>query len=96
MLASHKRMIDRYFNSTDANAPGLLILALNNFEVEYYGEVRLIVSIMETGLIDLDYDYILDGGLQLDCAVLELDYKAVKAAFVGMAELIKLNKEWRG
>jgi len=95
MLASHKRMVNRYFHSTDAEAPGLTVLALKNSIKEHHGEVRLIVAIMETGLIDMDYDYILNGDLQIDCDVLELDYKSVKAAFVGMAEMIKLNKEWK-
>ena len=94
MLASHKRMINRYFHSTDESAPGLVHLALKNAPRELHGEVRLVVAVMETGLTDMDYDYILDGGLYTDCDVLELDYKAVRAAFVGMAELIKLNKEW--
>ena len=96
MLESHRRMLHRYFYSIDKAAPGLQELKLKNSHESIHGEVRCMVAIMETGIVDLDYEYILGKDLQTDCYVLDLDYKAVKAAFVGMAELIKLNKEWRG
>jgi len=87
-------MIHRYFYSTKKDAPGILKMSLSKFPPKCHGEVRLLTAVMETGLIDLDYEYISGGGLQLDCEMLQLDYRAVRAAYLGMAEIIKLNKEW--
>jgi hypothetical protein len=89
-------MLHRYFYSIDKDAPGLQQLKLDQSHESIHGEVRCTVAIMETGVVDLDYEYILGKDLQTDCDVLDFDYESVKAAFVGMAELIKLNKEWRG
>lgn len=89
-------MIHRYFHSTDEAAPGLLKVALKKVDKEMYGDVRLIISIMESSITDMDEEYINDFGLRNHCYLLQLDYHDVHAAFIGMYGMIITNKEWRG
>tara|TARA_R110002167_G_scaffold257571_1_gene464096 strand:+ start:449 stop:706 length:258 start_codon:yes stop_codon:yes gene_type:complete len=84
-----------YFYSTDGDTPGLLKLALNKADKSIHGEVRLVVSIMESGILDMDEEYIEGFGLRNHCYMLQLDYHSVHAAFTSMSGLIKIKKEWR-
>lgn len=86
-------MIWNFFYNKDT---GLLDIAKDRHSEEDECGVSLIIAVMESGMVDMDLEYINDGGLQNHCYVLRLSYEHVLYAFNKMRRIIENKSEWRG
>ena len=89
---NNKRMVWNFFYKKDT---GLLDIAIDRHSEEDKNSVALIIAVMESGMLDLDLEYINNGGLQNHCYVLGLSYKHVLYAFNKMRSIIENKTEWR-
>lgn len=88
MRLDHKHMLSHYEKT-------LIDMSIERFEDESLRpHVSLIAAIMISSIKEKDKKYIYNGGLQVACKMLHLNYKLVKFMFKDMHRIIKNNIKW--
>lgn len=97
MKLEHRKMLNAFFKdvSEDGEPLGVIPVAVARFGDEFEPYIKLVAAVMRQALEELDKDYIYNGGLQVACKLLDLDYRRVKWLFKDMYKIIKNDKQWR-
>lgn len=88
MRLDHKHMLDKFEQT-------LIDSCTQRFGKDIEPHASLIAAVMISSIKDKDKKYIYNGGLQIACKVLQLNYRKVKFLFKDMHRIIKNNIEWK-
>ena len=96
MRTDHRNMLNEFFRgvSSKGEPMGVIPVAVSRMGEEFEPEIKLIAAVMESSIYEKDKKYIYNGGLQVACKVLHLNYKKVKYMFKDMHRIINNKIEW--
>lgn len=84
----HQHMLNKFEQT-------LIDSCTKRFGLDVEPHASLMAAIMVSSIKDGDKKYIYNGGLQVACKVLQLNYRKIKFLFKDMHRIIKNKIEWR-